>query len=70
MEDPQLGEQMDRNYKLASALDINGTPAFIIGDRLIPGTIDTEALATIVSEERTKQQEANAHKEGSAAANK
>ncbi len=54
MADPRLNEALDRNIRLASALDINGTPAFIVGQQVIPGAIDMDSLAKVVSAERAK----------------
>lgn len=54
MADPKLNEAIERNFRLASALDINGTPAYIVGEQVIPGAIDTNSLARIVAIERAK----------------
>jgi protein-disulfide isomerase len=54
MDDPQLTESLQRNIRLANSLEINGTPAYIVGGRLIPGAIDATALAQLVSDERAK----------------
>ena len=37
MSSPDIQEILKRNYALADALEINGTPAFIIGNALVPG---------------------------------
>lgn len=52
MADPQIDEQLTRNQRLAESLDINGTPAYIIGDRIIPGAIDAESMTNILVAER------------------
>jgi len=52
MADPQIDEQITRTQRLAGSLDINGTPAYIIGDRIIPGAIDAESLTNILAAER------------------
>lgn len=41
-----------RNYSLAEALDINGTPAFIVGDVLVPGATDIDGLRKLVADAR------------------
>lgn len=64
MQDPAITRILERNYRLASALNINGTPAFVIGDRLVPGAIDAAALAEIIVEERAKMKVAPAVKPG------
>lgn len=54
MEDPAIDEQLERTYRLATAIGINGTPAFVIGDRLVPGVIDERAMIEIIVAERAK----------------
>lgn len=43
---------LEKNHRLASALGINGTPAFVIGDRLVPGAADEATLASHVAAAR------------------
>jgi protein-disulfide isomerase len=45
-------EIIQHNYTLAEALDINGTPAFIVGDVLVPGATDVDALKKLVADAR------------------
>ncbi len=52
MADPGIGKALARNFELAKALDINGTPGFVIGDQVVPGAIDLETLTALVSEAR------------------
>jgi protein-disulfide isomerase len=58
MQDPAITKTLERNYQLANVLGINGTPAFVIGDRLIPGAVDEAALADIIAAERAKMKAA------------
>lgn len=44
MAGPEIDQIIKRNYDLADALGIRGTPAFVIGDTLIPGAVDPETL--------------------------
>jgi len=44
MQDPAIIETINHSYSLADVLGIKGTPAFIIGDQLIPGVITTDEL--------------------------
>ena len=44
MADPAIQARLDKNLKLASALGIEGTPALVIGDRLIPGAVSLADL--------------------------
>lgn len=52
MEDPAIEEMLQRNFALAQALQINGTPAFIIGDQIVRGAIDMRSLRQIVDKTR------------------
>ncbi len=52
MEDPAIDDMLQRNYTLAQALQINGTPAFVIGDEVVRGAIDMRALRQIVGQAR------------------
>ena len=44
MDDPAIAARLDANVQLARALGIDGTPALIIGDTLIPGAVDMAEL--------------------------
>lgn len=52
MQSPQIEEILERNRRLAAALKITGTPAFIIGDALVPGAIDLRTMKSLVAEAR------------------
>ena len=52
MESPEVAEVIDRNQKLAQAMAINGTPAFIIDRKVVPGYLPKEGLAAAVKEIR------------------
>jgi protein-disulfide isomerase len=52
MADPDLEKMIRKNYQLAEALAITGTPAFIIGKRLVRGAIDLETIEQLVAEAR------------------
>ncbi len=49
---PDIEEIIKRNYALAEVLEINGTPAFIVGDVLIPGATDIDGLRKAVADAR------------------
>ncbi|HTV45904.1 MAG TPA: DsbA family protein [Stellaceae bacterium] len=49
---PEIGQQLKANMTLADALQIHGTPAFIVGDHLVPGAIDLTELKTMVADAR------------------
>jgi protein-disulfide isomerase len=51
---PDIDELIRRNYALAQSLQIDGTPAFVIGDQLIQGTVDIDTLKQLIAEARKK----------------
>ena len=51
---PEVAQALKANLALADILDIHGTPAFIIGDRVVPGAVDLDALKTIVADARKR----------------
>jgi protein-disulfide isomerase len=55
MQDPLLERAIQRNHGQAGAMNINGTPAFVIGERLIPGAASLEQLLDLVKTERDRQ---------------
>lgn len=48
MKDPGIEIALQNNYELAQTLGINGTPAFIIGNELVPGAIDLSTMRELV----------------------
>ena len=52
MNDPEIDAIIRRNLQLADSLDINGTPTFVIGNRLVPGAISAEVLTDLVADAR------------------
>jgi protein-disulfide isomerase len=52
MNNPAIEATIKRNEDLASALDINGTPAFIIGKELYPGALDAGQFESAVKAAR------------------
>lgn len=53
MADPAIEERLADNYALAERLNINGTPAFVIGEELVPGALPMEQFRHLV--ERARQ---------------
>jgi protein-disulfide isomerase len=49
---PATDKLIDKNYALADALDIQGTPAIIVGDTLIPGATDLDSLRKDIAAQR------------------
>ena len=52
MEEPDLYTLIDRNAVLARTLGIGGTPAFVIGDRVIGGAIPLEQFRAVIAAAR------------------
>ena len=53
MEDPAIEEYLDETIRLAQVLDIRGTPAFVIGDTLVPGAADGARLKELIAKARS-----------------
>ena len=51
MNDPEIDDILKRNKRLAAGLGIDGTPAFVIGETLIPGAADIEYLKKTIEKE-------------------
>jgi protein-disulfide isomerase len=51
---PEIAQALKANLRLADLLDIRGTPAFIIGDHVVPGAVDFDALKTMVADARKR----------------
>ncbi len=53
MEDPAIQRRSEANTRLAQALQIQGTPAMVVGETLVPGAVDLASLERLVAEART-----------------
>jgi protein-disulfide isomerase len=51
---PEIGRALKANTELAEALDIHGTPGFVIGDEIVPGAIDLASLKQMIATARKK----------------
>jgi protein-disulfide isomerase len=54
MESDEISNAIRANHAVAAALGINGTPAFVIGDTLVPGVVDPDAMRRLIAEARAK----------------
>ncbi|MGD0104800.1 MAG: DsbA family protein [Rhodopila sp.] len=52
MDDPAIQARIDANIKLARELGIQGTPALVIGNDLVPGAVELPDLQKAVAEAR------------------
>lgn len=52
MDDETIAKAIRRNRELARALQINGTPGFVVGEKVIPGAVDLKSLQAAIDEAR------------------
>ena len=52
MKDPAIEAYLDETYRLARKLGIDGTPAFVIGDTLVPGAVGAARLKRLIAKAR------------------
>ena len=52
MKDPAIETYLDETKQMATALGIRGTPAFVIGDTIVPGAIDEAGIKKIIAKLR------------------
>ena len=52
MKSPEIDALIDRHYQLADKLGVTGTPAFIIGQELVPGAIDADTMKAKIKQAR------------------
>ena len=55
MNSPNAQRIFQRNRQLAQELGIRGTPAFVVGDQVIPGAIEMGRLRDLIAELRKRQ---------------
>ena len=53
MADPEIAAYLEDTQRLARDLGINGTPAFVIGNTLVPGAVDGARLKQLIAEARS-----------------
>lgn len=54
MDDPGIAARIAANRRLAEALRLEGTPAVVVGETLIPGAVDLATLERLVGEQRER----------------
>lgn len=55
MDDGAIAKALSDNAQLARSLGVRGTPAFIIGDQLVPGAVGGPALKQLIDQARNPQ---------------
>jgi protein-disulfide isomerase len=51
---PEISRALKANTELADALDIRGTPGFVVGNEIVPGAIDLASLKQLIATARKK----------------
>jgi protein-disulfide isomerase len=54
MKTPEIDRMLKANAKLAEALDIRGTPGFVVGNEIVPGAVSLETLKDLIDAARKK----------------
>src|SRR5947209_1681565 len=54
MNSPEVQQAIKANLDLAEALEIRGTPGFIIGEEIVPGAVDLGTLKQLIADARNK----------------
>jgi len=54
MASPDIARALKANADLADALDIRGTPGFVIGNEIVPGAVDLKSLKALIADARKK----------------
>jgi protein-disulfide isomerase len=49
---PEIDRDLKANIDLADALDIRGTPGFVIGDEIVPGAVSLDTLKQLIDAAR------------------
>ena len=49
---PEIDRMLKANSSLAEALEIRGTPAFVVGDEIVPGAIGLDTMRQLVEAAR------------------
>ncbi|WP_169569090.1 DsbA family protein [Sneathiella limimaris] len=52
MKSEDISQKINQTYSLANALEISGTPAFVIGDRIAAGAIPPQQMMSLVQNAR------------------
>jgi protein-disulfide isomerase len=52
---PEIDSMLQANHQLAAALDIRGTPGFVIGDEIVPGAVSIDALRQLIAAARKEK---------------
>ena len=54
LEVPDIDKELKSTLELGTTLDLEGTPAFIVGDTIVPGAVSSDALKQLIATARGK----------------
>jgi protein-disulfide isomerase len=54
MKSPAVSKRLQDNLTLAHELKVEGTPAFVVGNQIVPGAVGEEGLASVIASFRKK----------------
>ena len=54
MESGAIQAAIEANLQLAAALKIEGTPAFVVGDQIVPGALDLDQIRKLIADARAR----------------
>lgn len=54
VQSPALDREIEKNYELARAINASGTPAFVVGDKVLHGAVGYDALKQAVAAARAR----------------
>lgn len=52
MDAPEITAEIQANFQLARQLGVEGTPAFVVGETLVPGAVEKTRLVQLIEEAR------------------
>ncbi|WP_144300083.1 DsbA family protein [Elioraea rosea] len=52
MADPAIGQRIEANLRLAQALGVQGTPAYVVGNEVLPGAVGLDQLREAIARSR------------------
>jgi protein-disulfide isomerase len=55
IQDSVIQASIDRNLELAQALNINGTPGFVVGDQILRGATDLATMKELIDQARNRK---------------
>ena len=56
MEAPEIDRMLQANHQLAAALEIRGTPAFVVGNEIVPGAVGINELRQLIATARNDKE--------------